>query len=336
METLAYQIEPASCTEQAYTFDEFEKVCADLEQDGDYAIEDKLDGRRYLLQGRPNGANYNFLTSRRVSKRTSNYVEKQESEPKMRDWLILPRDTILDGELYADIDGATSNEAATAIKNGESAFCCWDLLMFKGEDLRHLPYRKRRVQLKQLFEWLGARKPEWLRLSKARRTDFKAHLATIRREGKEGLILKDRNAPYGKGWSKIKDADTADCVVIGVNWATEGKYAAHKWIKNIRLGQYVPFDQCASRHMIGAAKRIGERMMMLVEVGKVSSGLDEALRAKISKDPERYHGRVAMLSFQQRFAPKGAFRSARFEGWHPDKNSYECLLPKKFWVGFSK
>jgi superfamily II DNA or RNA helicase len=59
-------------------------------------------------------------------------------------------------------------------------------------------------------------------------------------------------------------------------------------------------------------------------VGRVGTGLSDALRRDMHRRPEAYQGLVARVEAQERF-PSGALRAPAFKGWHLDKNEQQRL-----------
>lgn len=80
------------------------------------------------------------------------------------------------------------------------------------------------------------------------------------------------------------------------------------------------------------------------EVGKVGTGLSDALREELWANRERLRGRVARIVGNKEM-PSGALYAPRFTGWHPDKDPGEwpetmeqrpVRNPTNFKVGFLK
>jgi len=140
----------------------------------------------------------------------------------------LPMPAVLDGELLVrgshqggEAGGAASFNAlqqrlgrktvSKAMLAEYPAFVrLYDLLIVEGEDLRALPWEKRRERLEEL---IGRLPPERFDLSEVVEAADFAELATLRRIARddaiEGLMLKRRDAPYVAGrkaglWYKWK------------------------------------------------------------------------------------------------------------------------------------
>lgn len=315
--TKAHQLDPAGCT-KTFTFDQFQTL-SDKDLAGLYADE-KFDGRRYLLQVRPNGAKFNYLTSRRKSVVTNLMVEKQDSLPFFRDCAFGPRDSVYDGELVHP-DGGTSHEAATAIAEGTALFRVFDVLRLDGKDLRSSPQSARWWALSQVARDFPDRIYAVPHSKSPRRL-----LHAVRETGGEGIILKVPTAEYGEGWFKVVSVEFHDVVVIGYEMSDSDKYGPKHWIKGVRFGQWVPIN-VGEKHFPTTLKSFRSKdgqCWGLIEMGQ-TSGFTEKLRAEISANKEKFLGRVMIIKAKGREV-SGAFRHPRFHDWHPDKNEKECIF----------
>lgn len=312
----AHQIEPAGCCETV-TFEQFEFGFSKPDFFKGWVADEKFDGRRYLLQIRPNGAKHNYLTSRRVSKTTGLMVEKQNSDTHFRDCMFGPKDTVYDGEMLHP-EGGTSHEAATAIAKGIAVYRVFDLLRLNGEDTRNWPQKKRWAELKALEPSFPDRMFEVKHSPKPRQL-----LRAVRAVDGEGIILKNPDAIYGKGWIKVVGVEYVDAVVTGYEMSDSDKYGPKNWIKGVKFGQWIPFDPNKTPPE-GVVSITGgpKGNWALVQMGQ-TSGFTEAMRAKISENKEKFLGKVMILKFKGREA-SGALRHPRFHDWHPDKNPSEC------------
>lgn len=317
MNSLAHQIEPARC-KTTLTFEQFSKL-----DDSDFKgmrAEEKFDGRRYLLQVRPNGAKFNYLTSRRVSVTTGQMVEKQDSMPFFRDFMFGPKDTVYDGELLHP-DGGSSHEAATAIANDTAVFRIFDIVRCAGVDSRSWPQKARRAALEAVQVW-----PDRVELVSQSRSP-KRLLNAVRAQDGEGIILKDDEAVYSQGWIKVVSVEFYDVVVTGYEMSKSEKYGAKGWIKGIKFGQWITAEKALKlkipvSRILSSYSNLKEGAWALVEIGQ-TSGFNEELREKVSKNPTKYMGAIMVLRAKGR-EKSGALRHPRFDSWHPDKNPKEC------------
>ena len=133
-------------------------------RDPSYYIEEKFDGTRalvyFLSQPLDEMEETGFcrVFSRRISKKTGFYVENTDSLPQIRD-IDVPElaGTILDGEMF--INGLPFKEVSSTLNclydkaidrqlmKGFISFHAFDILFYKGIDLRKMPLERRKVYL---------------------------------------------------------------------------------------------------------------------------------------------------------------------------------------------
>ena len=147
---------------------ETEEVQDEKLRDPSNIIEEKFDGTRALVyflsqdcieSGEIVGAiGWCRVFSRRISKKTGFYVENTDSLPQFRE-LDRPElsGTILDGEMF--INGLPFKEVSSTlnclwdksidrqIEKGFISFHAFDILFYKGVDLRKMPLERRKVYL---------------------------------------------------------------------------------------------------------------------------------------------------------------------------------------------
>lgn len=139
--------------------------------DPNYIIEEKFDGTRalvyFLSQKTSTGDEEGFcrVFSRRVSKKTKFYVENTDSLPHIRE-IDAPdlTGTILDGEMF--IDGLPFREVSSTLnclwdkaidrqlEKGFITFHAFDILFYRGIDLRRFPLHRRKYYLHVVIEEL--------------------------------------------------------------------------------------------------------------------------------------------------------------------------------------
>ena len=308
------QIQPVSCV-KSLTFKEYEAALITKTYAEGYHAEKKEDGLCYLLQLRPKGSEAkNYLTSKRISKVTGTYVEKQDKVPFMRDWKVPKnlQDTVFAGEI---VGGKISSDTAHEMTSGNVKYVCWDVLFISGKDVRRYELSARKAILDQCLQYM----PEWFTVTEW----LPVTLKTIRRieaADDEGLILKHKESEYGQGWIKIKDEKAFDCVIWGFNKSTEGKYAKNDWIKSIKIAQWIPKTQPTN----GLKVVVEQENRRLVDVGS-ASGFNEPLRAEISKNKLAYNGQAVQVSAQLRLK-SGRLRHPRFERMRYDKSPDQCVM----------
>lgn len=315
------QLTPARCTRKL----SFDDVLAGKYPAG-HKAEVKEDDCRYLLHIDPLGNGRNYLTSRRISKQTGRFVEKQDWCPFIRDFRF-PRDmrgVVLDGGIYKP--GLVSTDVVRAMRQGEGvSYVCWDILHGTTNQMTDARQKVRWSILAGYSSYF----PDWLHLSKKHDDPVKL-LRKIDAENGEGIVLKDPDALYGYGWTKVKRKETFDVIILGFNKPTSEIYAAKGWIGQIICGQIKYADSrdyTAKVNMFdhGASIRLEDgQHYWCVFVANVKNMTDE-LRAKISANPSKYIGRVLTLSAQEQLK-SGKLRNPSVIGLRDDKEAVECTL----------
>lgn len=198
---------------------------AQLGEPTDWQAEDKWDGIRGQLIYR---GGESFLWSRGEELITAKFPELAALGA------LLPEGTVLDGEILGFKEGQILPFQALQKRIGRKTLGpkilaqapvvmrAYDLLEYQGQDLRARPLAERRALLENLLALLPPEAP--LQLSAAIDFDSWDALAAFRQEARErkseGLMLKDRRAPYGVGrkkgaWWKWKlEPLTIDAVLI--------------------------------------------------------------------------------------------------------------------------
>lgn len=132
--------------------------------DSSYILEEKFDGTRalvyFLSQPQVDGEDVGFcrVFSRRVSKKTGFYVENTDSLPHIRENNVPElAGTILDGEMF--IEGLPFREVSSTLnclwdkavdrqlEKGFITFHAFDILFYKGVDLRKMTLERRKEYL---------------------------------------------------------------------------------------------------------------------------------------------------------------------------------------------
>ena len=126
----------------------------------DYFIEEKFDGTRALLHFFEQGCR---VFSRRVSEKTGWFCENSDSLPHLRDISGTPLSgTIIDGEMFIpnrpfkDVSSTLNCTWDKAIERqkelGNIVFHAFDILFYRGIDLRNFPLKLRKVFLHQVVK----------------------------------------------------------------------------------------------------------------------------------------------------------------------------------------
>lgn len=276
--------------------------------------EEKLDGSRYVLYigcdpyERRTG---NTLLSRRVSTVDGKHVDRTENVPHITAIQYSGlEDTVLDGEIMAsDFLGTNSvmnsSPALAVSKQGETGklrYNVFDVLVFRGKNVRGYPLEQRRKILVEVISRMGN---EFVTAIPQFQGDIHAYFNEIVARGGEGVIVKDLRQSYGNGWAKLKRSTDVSCVVSGYKDGN-GKYAG----------------------MVGSLALSVYKDGKLVEIG-FASGFDDELRMKMSRNFHEYLGKVADIwahEIQKSVTPR--LRHPTFWRFRDDVNAKDCTLEK--------
>jgi ATP-dependent DNA ligase len=186
---------------------------------------------------------------------------------------LLPPHSALDGEIVIARNGALDfdsmqmrlHPAESRVRKLSAEipaqFVVFDVLLWDGEPVWKRPLEERRERVEAL---------EGFQLSPCTRelADARAWLDRFESMGLDGVVAKKLGLPYlpgsRDGVVKVKEEKTADCVVVGLRWKSEGKKIA-----TLLLGLYRDdggldyVGSCA----VGARAHddIAERMLPLLE-----------------------------------------------------------------------
>lgn len=295
------------------------KVPDDLEKE--YLIaEPKMDGSRYLFYigcdpyERREG---NALLSRRESSADNKYCDKTDNVPHMtlNEYEGL-EGTVLDGEImhkdFLATNSIMNSSRALAIekqdKLGNLEYFAFDVLFFRGKDLRSMPLSQRRKVLEKVVEKMDN---PFIKAIEQFVDNFSEHFKRIVEENGEGIIVKDLRLGYGAGWAKLKRSVDVSCVISGFKEGTN-KY----------------------KGMVGSLALSVYKDGVLTEVG-FASGFDDKLRIDMSKNFDKYKGRVVEIFAQEiqkidKKNPAGRLRHPTFHRMRSDMNPEECTSEKLF------
>ena len=329
-------------------------------ENGDYFAQIKKDGFWYQFV---KGENTSYLFSRNTSVATGLLTEKIANVPHIEKALsILPKDTILVGEIY--VPGGTSKDTTRimgclpeeAIKRQESEgfvhYYIHDIIAFNGMNLMELGAEKRYGILKGLFDNFYLANNSFIELAEKYDDNIFELIGKALENGEEGMVLKKKDYPYVPGkkpaWSaiKCKKVDYADVVCMGFEDATkeyDGKeietweYWENKETGEKLIGQYygnsslIPvtkpyFKGWKTSIRIGAFDKNG----VLKEIGTCSSGITDELREDFALNPDKYIGQTMMTQCMEKDKKAHTLRHPIFKGFRIDKDARECTLEEVF------
>lgn len=305
--------------------------------DGDsYVGEEKFDGCRYLA------INNRFFSTHiavRDGESTGWPVEKTAQLAPLVASLCYAglNSLILDGEVVfpggkaqdvVGIAGCLPQEAIDRQRDTPLHYMVFDVLRSaNGRSMLSASWEVRRLYLEGLA---GRIESDLIHIVPVVEDNKRAFLDKMLAEGHEGIILKDREGMYLPGkrpmwnWVKCKAELDDDVVIMDFelpvkaytgkdpeNWPyrEEGepvtKFWSKGWIGAVLFGKYREDGQ-------------------LVRLG-TCSGMDEATRADMSYNPEKYVQQVAKITAME-ITRDGAYRHPRFIMLHPDKDAQACKL----------
>lgn len=277
--------------------------------DNEWVAELKLDGTRLLMHITPEGNRFN---TRRITETTGKFMERTNNVPHFRD-MELPElyGTILDGEGLAPVEvdtmGATQSIVGASPEHawekqkeiGLLEYHTFDILKYKGEDLRKKPYHERLKYLEMVLKIIWNKYPNIpiKRVPQVAR-DKKGYYTNLVKEGKEGVMLKNMNGLYGdrKMMLKAKKSQRWTMIITGFKEG-DGKYKGA--VGSVGVGFY------------------GEEQLTY------ASGLSDEQRWDMAKNPDKYLGQVVEVEAQE-LTKTGSLRHPRLIDFRIDKRPEDC------------
>lgn len=341
----------------------FPSIC----NSGEYFAELKKDGYWYQYE---KTEHYDYLFSRNISKTTGILTEKLANVPHIKKaFAELPVGTILIGEIYypgktskdvTKIMGCLSDEAIIRQQtSGLIHFYLHDVIKYNGVDLQNEGAWIRYQILIKIWNKFNLQQYNYLELAKSVEDDIQEFTAAALNAGEEGVVLKKRDAVYSPdkrpAWSsiKVKKMDFLDCICIGFEDATK-QYNGKElntweyWIEtmsgNLYHGRYLndagcvmiktPMEPVTKPYFYGwkTSIRLGvyDDNNKIIEIGTVSSGLTDELKADFAKHPEKYLNRVVAIQCMEKNKDDHTLRHAFFKGFRDDKDVKDCRLTDLF------
>ncbi|MBI2815707.1 MAG: ATP-dependent DNA ligase [Acidobacteria bacterium] len=303
------------------------KLVGHLPEGGEWQYEIKLDGYRALCV--KNAAGKVTLFSRRGNR-------LNEKFPLAAAFDELPDGSIVDGEIVVlDAEGRPSFNALQNWHRSEQPiyFYAFDLLAYRGKDVRGLLLRERRRLLEE-FALKGMADP--VRISQTFRTSAADLVAAAREQGLEGVIAKRADSVYQSGertgaWVKYKTHCSQELVIGGY---TPGSHGFDALLVGYYKGDELIFISKVRNGFDPALREQIARRFPLLETNvcpfanlpeKLSARRGEALTTDVMK---KCHWLKPTLVAQFEFAEWTAadhLRHARFAGLRDDKEPREVI-----------
>lgn len=290
---------------------------SELLKSKEYIAQKKKDGYFYQLVKTAGGEVYLF--SRSKSRKTNFYSEKINNVPHIREWAekVLPNDTILIGEIYypgktskdvTSIMGCLAQNAVNRQRGsyGHIYYYIHDILRYNGEDYvkNEVPFERRYSNLCEysaINDWEGYSAYIEVAFSKTG-FDMEETIYNWMECGEEGAVIKLKSGLYLPGkrrkemWKIKQHEDSLDFVISGFV-APEKEYTG----KEVETWPYwedgIPVTKAYYYGWkMGFVLSLFDDNNQLQEIGKVTSGLTDEMRADIAQNPNKYFARVAEIS----------------------------------------
>lgn len=327
----------------------------------------KVDGYFELLVKEENQV---YMFARSVSKKTGFFTEKSDNVPHLKKWVSenLPNGTCLIGEVY--VPGGKSSDVTKFLgclpekavlrqkEYGNLRFYCHDLIKYAGKDyvLDEEPYSKRYSDLCKYIDLGSPLIPE-IEVAGCYDgvyIDLLQKAAQLIDDGEEGMVIRNEAGLYlpgkrrAKEMFKIKQEDSFDAIIIGFI-EPEKQYKGKEektwkyWVDiedHPRPSPYTTF---------GAEKRIAipvtKAYMMgwkggitiglysdgnIIPIGTISSGISDAMKEDMAKNPDEYLGRVVEIQAMSVDKKEHSVRHGRFVRMRPDKPATDCDMESVF------
>jgi len=323
----------------------------------EHVAERKIDGHRALLHFGKHLTRA-YLTSRRISIKTGEFAENGLKVPQ----IIVPADkyaqkrglgyTVLDGEIVIPGEPFEAVQSVLGCKPGKAimrqekgpkaVFKVFDILFYGNVDVRVLPWVERRSLFVNRI--LGDRRVARLGVSLKSEfiheeevlygTDHSRIFNRIVAEGGEGLVLKDPQAIYGKGWTKWKKEETYDVVIMGF---TEGNKKLRGMFGAVRFGAYkdgalVEIGKCSGMpegecfYVNDAGDTVAPNSPGCLLKPLYEDGQEPGTRAWFHANRERLIGSVIEVECKG-LTKKRKLRHPQFFRIREDKLAAQCVAP---------
>jgi bifunctional non-homologous end joining protein LigD len=292
----------------------------------DWLHEIKLDGYRILAR----------VERGRVTLRTRRGNDWTDRLPELVTALAaLPAEAaFLDGELVSvDARGASDfQRLQDALGRAPTAralcYYAFDLLYLDGVDLRGAGLAARKAVLSELLGHLPPALARTLRLSDHMIGQGPAVFAQAARMGLEGIVCKQRDAPYrsgrGRAWLKVKCSLRQELVVVGYS---EPK-GSRSHLGALLLATYAG-DELVYRGRVGTGfseARLRELHRKLVALGDRQPGLRHPPTGAEARDVRWVRPELVVEVAYAGLTQDGVLRHAKFLGLREDKPAAEVTL----------
>ena len=307
-----------------------------IKKDGHYAMFEKdMQGNCYVF-------------SRGISTKTGLLSEKSANIPHIVEYLDskLPNGTILLGEAYyqgktskdvAKIMGCSSAKAVRRQLDGEKLqYYIFDILSYDNVDYieNKCNHLKRYFMLKQVIDMYHLLDNEYIEFAKATFDNLGDFIQTNFDNGEEGSVLRRKDKLYMQGkrpvdsMIKFKTEELHDVICMGFEEPTH-EYTGSElddW-KYFDTNEN-PITKAYYKGWIGAIRYGVYKNGVLIEIGKVSSGLTDDMLIKIKDNKSNFINQP--FTIQAMSIDKEKLRHPRLMEWRKDIPFEDCTWDKIF------
>lgn len=329
-----------------------------LNLNGKFIAQEKLDGHRAIMQI---SEDMNRFFSRRDSVLTGKKEENTDKLPHLRDKdLHTLAGTILDGEVVIaqnsnstkvqSVMGSLPERALEWQKeNGFIEYKVFDIIYYNGKYVGDLPFIERYKildNIRYMFNEYMSVVPIYFDDNVSKEIysitvdlrknckDYDLLLKNFWKDGKEGIVLKDIDAPYkqsrNKNFLKFKQEKTADLVMLGVSLPEKhytGKFTKEQLIK--RGWEYwedgEPITKSWFNGWVGGISLGAYKNGRIVYVCTVK-GFPDSVQEQIKSFQGNFDNIVVEVCYQGiQNEKKKSLRHPRFHCFRFDKSRNSCL-----------
>lgn len=221
------------------------------------------------------------------------------------------------------------SSAANAVAT-RTAFAVFDIVAVSGRDLRKLPWTARREVLESVVARSAReliRRGESYPCGSAGATRL---IAAAQREGWEGLILKQMDAPYSSGqrsplWRKVKLDHEQEFVIGGYTLPTEG--AARSHLGALLVGYFDDEGELRYAGKVGTGYTRATLALLGKKLGAMHRSSSPFADAPKKRDPAVWvtPRLVAQIRYNE-MTDSGILRQPTFQGLRDDKAARDVRL----------
>ena len=334
-------------------------------ESGEYFGQIKIDGGLYMFT---KTEHYNYLFGRTISKVHGLLTEKSANVPHIISALSFsPKGTVILGEIFypnkkskdvTTIMGCLPEKAISRQEGeyGKIHYYIYDILFYDGEDLRAKGNLERYELVKKIYQENDLDKFDFLHLAESWDDNLQDRINEALANGEEGMVLKKKDGIYVPGKRpmyniKAKQSDTLDAFIIGFEEATK-EYAGKEidtweyWLETntsrkikdnscydlyLITDDYIPITKpyylgWNTTIVVGAYDEQGNE----VPIGKVHSGITDAMCEDMTNNPDSYLNKVVEIKFMEKDNKEQTLRHGFFVRLREDKNPQECKIKDIF------